>query len=98
MDLTATSGRKENQSPSTSDGTARAARTGPRPAAAALGIAVIARHRGVAVPTAMSGWTAAHTPAATTTMLQPPSSPTHTRGTPLTPAWPWPTILTLLCL
>ena len=41
-----------------------------------------ARRRGVALPTAMSGWTPAHTPAATTTMLRPPSSPTHTPGTP----------------
>ena len=37
----------------------------------------------------------ARIPAATTTMQQPPSSPTRTRGTPTTPEWPWPTTPTL---
>ena len=47
------------------------------------------------MPTATSGWTPVTTQAATTAMLQPPSNPTHTRGTPTNPAWPWPTTPTL---
>ena len=78
--------RTKSQRPSTSGGTARAARTGPRPAAATLGIDTIARHRGVAVPTATSGWTPVSTQAAMIAMLQPPSYPTRTRGTSTTPA------------
>ena len=84
--------QKENKTPSISAGTAPAARTGPCPAAAAQAIAATARRRGVVARTAMSP---ARTPAATTTMRQPPSNPTRTRGTPTTPGWPWPTTPTL---
>ena len=57
----------ENRRPTTSDGTAHAPRTGPLPPPAALGISTIARRRGAAVPTAMSGWT----PVSTTTIATP---------------------------
>ena len=84
--------RTENQTPNISAGTAPAARTGPRPAAAAQAIAATARRRGVVARTAMNP---KRIPAATTTMQQPPSSPTRTRGTPTTLGWPWPTTPTL---
>ena len=84
--------RKENRTPSISTGTAPAVRTGPRPAAAAQAIAATTRRRGVVAPTAMNP---ERIQAATTTMQQPPSSPTRTRGTPTTPGWPWPTTPTL---
>ena len=47
------------------------------------------------MPTATIGWTPVNTQAATTAMVQPPSIPTHTWGTPTAPPWPWPTTLTL---
>ena len=56
------------------------------------GQAATARRRGVVARTTMNP---KRIPAATTTMQQPPSSPTRTRGTPTTPGWPWPTTPTL---
>ena len=75
--------------PSTSGGTAHAARTGPHPADTALGIGTIARRRGAAVPTATSGLTPVSAPVTMIVSPRPLSYLIPTLGTSKTPRSPW---------
>ena len=78
-----------SQKPSTSGGTTHVARTGPRPANAALGIGRTARRQGAAVPTATSGLTLVSAPVTMIATPRPFSYPIPTRGTSTTPRSPW---------
>ena len=65
----------ENRRTSTSGNTPHAPRTGPLPAAAALGTGTIGRRRGAAVPTAMRRWTPVSTHDTTIATPRPPPLP-----------------------